>query len=293
MNSAYVRDPEPIAISRIKVRIRLWRRVYNKLKSIAVFFVTLRYRLARRLYNRYKELTVFFITLRYRLIKRLRFRYIRLLVYFGFRLWLKEIHNFEKLPQNGPAIIISNHTSYYDWSVLSAIYRRKYIVFLGAKELTQRHFVKWLMKLNILVYIDRDHPGFSYFKEVLLRLKNGHIVVIYPEGKRSRTGKMIEPKTGFVKLAEAAGVPVVPIGMKGTFEILPPNKSIPRLRKCELFVGDPFRISKDNPMFSDVYSKEVSGKHLSDDGMRIIAMRIMNSIARMTGQEWDDSVKAH
>lgn len=147
------------------------------------------------------------------------------------------------------------------------------------------------MKLNILVYIDRDHPGFSYFREVLLKLKNGHIVVIYPEGKRSRTGKMIEPKAGFIKLAEATGVPLVPIGMKGTFEILPPSRSIPRLRKCEIFVGDPFRINKDNPMFSDVYAKEFNGNHLSDAGMRIIAMRIMDSIAQMVGQEWDDSVK--
>jgi 1-acyl-sn-glycerol-3-phosphate acyltransferase len=206
-------------------------------------------------------------------------------------LWLKEIHNFEKLPQKGPVIIVSNHTSYYDWSVLSAVYNRKYVVFLGNKELLKRPIVSWLMKLNMLIYIDPEYPGLSYFREVINRLRQGHIVVIYPEGRRSRTGKMIEPKLGFVKLAMITRVPIVPIGMKGTFDILPSHKKIPRFHKCEMFIGDPIKINRTNALFKDIFLREKNSKKLNDKGMKEAAIRIMDNIAKMVGQDWDDSVK--
>nr|AEI30525.1 1-acyl-sn-glycerol-3-phosphate acyltransferase [uncultured microorganism] len=147
------------------------------------------------------------------------------------------------------------------------------------------------MKLNILIYIDTERPGFSYFREVIYSLKQGRIIVIYPEGRRSRVGKMIEPKIGFVKLAMITGTPIVPIGMKGTFDILPPHKKIPRFHKCEMFVGDPININKRSHSFKDIFLKEKNAKNLSDEGMKEIAIRIMDGIAKMVGQEWDDSVK--
>lgn len=250
-------------------------------------------RLGRRIYNKYKDLVLFFFMLRYRFLKRMRFKYTRLLVYVGFRLWLRKIHNAERLPQKGPAIIVSNHTSYYDWSVLSAVYNRKYLVFLGAQELLTRSIVSWLMRLNILIYIDRNKPGISYFREVIRRLRQDNIVVIYPEGKRSKSGKMIEPKTGFVKLAIATGVPVIPMGMKGAYDILPPHKKIPRLRKCEIFVDQPISIDKNNVLFKDIFSRERNAKNLSDEDHKKIAIRIMDRIAKMVGQEWDDTSKKY
>ena len=232
-----------------------------------------------------------FLHLRYRLMRRLRFRYAKLITCAMFRLWVKEIHNEDRLPQKGPVIIVSNHTSYYDWIVLSAIYDKKYIVFIGNQDLLRRPFVNWLVRLNILIYIDPKNPGFSYFREVLNRLKHGHVVVIYPEGTRSKSGRMIEPKIGFVKLALTMNVPIIPLAMKGAYDILPPHKKMPRLKQCELFVGDPFFINRDNPMFRDIFqSEENSGKRLSDAGMKEVAFRIMDKIADMAGQEWDSSV---
>jgi 1-acyl-sn-glycerol-3-phosphate acyltransferase len=192
----------------------------------------------------------------YRILRRLQFRQVRSWVYVGFRLWLREINNIENLPEKGPAIIVCNHTSYYDWAVLSAVYDSKYIVFLANKDLLLRGFVGWLMKLNILIYIDPQKPGFSYFRDILRRLKQGHIVVIYPEGTRSKSGRMIEPKTGFVKVALTTGTPIVPLSMKGAYDVLPPHKTLPRFRKCEIDVGEPFLINAQNPMFQDVFESE-------------------------------------
>jgi 1-acyl-sn-glycerol-3-phosphate acyltransferase len=226
---------------------------------------------------------------RIRLVRRVNFRYLRLFLYGIFRFWLKKIHSISNLPQRGPCIIVSNHTSYVDWMILSAIYKKKYVVFLANKDLDKRPFINWLMKLNILIYIDTNNPGYTYFREVVKRLEQGHIVVIYPEGTRSKNGKMKAPKIGFVKLALLTGAPIVPLGIKGAFEILPPQKKMPRLQKCEIFVGDRIYLNKNNALCKEFFVKE--GKRLSKDSLQEIAYRIMEIIRVMSGQEWDKSVK--
>ncbi len=219
-----------------------------------------------------------------RLIRRRAFQIIRFLVYVGFRLWLKKIYNSEKLPKHGPAMIVSNHLSYYDWAVLSAIYWDRYLVFIGNQDLLNRPIVRWLMKLNILIFIDPKNPGLGYFKETIRRLKEGHILVIYPEGTRSKSGRMQDPKSGFVKLAIKTGVPIIPLAMCGTYEILPYNKKMPAFRRCEIIVGDPIYLNADNTLFGDL------GDELSDYDEKRIALRIMQKIRKMTKQEWDREV---
>lgn len=213
----------------------------------------------------------------------------RLFLYFLFRLWLKKIHHKERLPKKGPCIIIANHTSYVDWIIISAIYRANYLVFLGNQELKGKRIIGWLMKLNILIYINPNKPGYSYFREVIRKLKQGYIVVIFPEGTRSRTGKMIEPKLGFVKLALVAGVPVIPIGIKGAYEILPPDKITPRFSRCEIFVERNLIINKGHPLLEDIL-EDISYVKTSRELMEEIAFRLMNLIRQRVGQKWRDEI---
>jgi 1-acyl-sn-glycerol-3-phosphate acyltransferase len=224
-----------------------------------------------------------------RLIRLQIFFLIRYLVYCGFRLWLKNIKHYERLPKEGPAIIVSNHLSYYDWAVLSAVYWNKHLVFIGNRVLLKRPFVRWLMKLNILIFIDPDNPGLKYFKESIYRLREGHILVMYPEGMRSRSGKMLKPKEGFVKIAAKTGVPVVPIAMRGTFQILPPHKRMPAFRQCDISVGEPMKINRRNMLIRDIYLKKGIEDKLNEEDEKEIAFRIMDKIRIMAGQEWEDN----
>lgn len=207
------------------------------------------------------------------------------------RLWVKKVHGIENLPQNGPAIIISNHTSYYDWLILSAIYDRKYIVFIANQDLQRRPFINWFVLMNIMVFIDPKKPIGSYFRQVLNHLRSSHIVAMYPEGTRSRTGRMIEPKIGFVKIALKSGAPIIPVAMKGVYDILPPHRHIPQMKQCEVFVEQPFFINDQNPMFKDIFERDINKKgRLSDQGMKEIAFRIMEKISDLAGQSWDKTV---
>lgn len=225
----------------------------------------------------------------YRLMRRLKFRTIRLIVFAFFRLWIKDIAGFEKIPQDRPAILVANHLSYYDFLVLGALFRRQ-IVFIAVKKIKQTFLIRWLAKLHIVIYINRDHPGITFFRDIMRYLALGRLVVIYPEGTRSRTGKMLKPKAGFVKLAIKANIPIIPIGIKGTYRILPPHRYIPRLARCKVVAGKKMYVSPSNPEFEDIFfgnrENPKLGK-LTKNQMQKISIRIMDKVRLLAGEEWD------
>ena len=288
-------NPSPPALHLAWLWYRLSRRLLARYRRVSFYLFKVRYRLARKLVSRYRNLSLHFIALRYRLMRRIRFRSLRLLVFFMWRLWLGKVYGFDKIPMDEPAIVVSNHLSYFDFFILASVLKKQ-TVFIAVKSLDQRSFVGWFMKLDIIIYVDRDRPGYRFFKELMWHLKTQRrLAVIYPEGTRSRTGKMLTPKPGFVKLAIQAGVPVMPVAMKGTYEILPPHKRIPRLKKCDIYVGDRIYISPQNPEFHDIFFRK-SGrqrryKDLEDDELQEIAFRIMEKVRRMAGEDWDESVQ--
>jgi len=117
---------------------------------------------------------------------------------------------------------------------------------------------------------------------------------MYPEGTRSRSGNMLTPKSGFVKLAIKARVPIVPIAMKGTYEILSPDQKVPRLRKCDVYILDKIYVSPINLEFYDVFFRRSGTDRkygdLDEAEMQEIAFRIMEKIRIVSGQTWDKSV---
>jgi 1-acyl-sn-glycerol-3-phosphate acyltransferase len=210
-----------------------------------------------------------------------------MVVYF-FRLWIKKVHGFENIPKNKPAILVSNHLSYLDFLTLAAILRKN-TVFTAIKDLDKRKFVGWFTKLDIIIYVDRDKPGYKFFKEMIRHLRlHKRLLVMYPEATRSRSGKMLAPKPGFVKLALKANVPIIPIAMKYTYEILPPHKNFPKLKRCEISIDKPIEITRENPELVHIFQPNehaINQKHIE-----CIAFHVMEKIRKMSGQAWDESV---
>ena len=145
----------------------------------------------------------------------------------------------------------------------------------------------WLSKFNVTIFVDFDKSNISYLKNIISRLRSGLIALVYPEGTRSRDGSMGEPKSGFVKIAHSMNVPIVPIAMKGTFDILPPHKFFPKLKRCEIIVGEKIFVNKSNPEFTHCFDEK---GNLSKEGVEEIALRIMNKIAKSIDQPWGKSL---
>ena len=274
-------------------RYRIALGIREAFKFLILETLPLRYRFARRISYRYRAIIAKIVQVRVRLYKRLRFRFLRLLVFFMWRLWVDRATGLENIPEHEAAIIISNHASYYDFFVLASVLKKQ-AVFVAAKGLDQRSFVGWFMKLDTIIYVDREKPGYGFFKELLRHLSNRKLVALYPEGTRSRSGQMIEPKTGFVKLALKANVPVIPVAMKGTYEILPPHRHLPRLRKCDVHFGKRIYISPATPLLRDIFFRRAGRQRyddLNEEELSEIAFRVMNEVRKIAGQEWDPSVQ--
>ncbi len=193
-------------------------------------------------------------------------------------LFVRNAEGIENVPLEKGFILAANHCSYMDHMVLSSVVvpkLNKKLHFLAKKE----HFDGWFQnkwhRWTGAIPIDRESGGKEALDEAVKLLKKGEIIGIYPEGTRSSTGKMQKGKTGVARLALAAKVPVLPVGIKGTFEMLPKGKLIPKLKRADINIG--------KLMYFDKYY----GQGDNRDTLRDITNQIMKEIARLSGQEYN------
>jgi len=122
----------------------------------------------------------------------------------------------EHIPSSGPAIIASNHRSFFDPFIIATMARRP-MYYVAKRELFEIHpLLSWLLSALGAFPVDRgrgDHDTIATAKELLAR---GELVLIFPEGTRTRPGPLAAPKRGVGRLALESGAPVVPVAIIGT-----------------------------------------------------------------------------
>jgi len=191
--------------------------------------------------------------------------------------WAKEVNGLQNLPKKGPFIIAANHVSYMDHFMMSLLvpYLDRKIHFLAKKEHFRGFFKRVWHTYAGAIPIDREKGGKETLKWAIKALKEGKIIGVHPEGTRSLTGKLQKAKTGVAQLALKARVPVVPIGLRGTFEILPKGKYIPKFKRATMNIG--------NPIYFDKYYYKPMTKKL----LRELTTKIMKEIAALSKQKYN------
>jgi 1-acyl-sn-glycerol-3-phosphate acyltransferase len=114
---------------------------------------------------------------------------------------------------------------------------------------------------------------------ILERLEAGGIVLLYPEGTRTPTGRLQRAKTGIARMALTADVPVVPVGLTGTFDLLPRNRSLPDMGKRKsvcIRIGQPLSFA----------SLGARNEDASPGIYRRVADQVMLGIAALVGQPY-------
>ncbi len=194
-------------------------------------------------------------------------------------MWRPRVTGVEHLPATGPVIIASNHLSFVDSVVIPCVVSRK-VVFLAKSDYFNGTGVKgtlikgWFKGIGMLP-VDRDDTkaAMASLDTALEVLGRGEAFGIYPEGTRSRDGRIYRGRTGVGHLALTAGCPVVPVGLTGTQDIQPVGSTLPRLAKVSVTFGEPLS-------FAGRYDGVPLGR-----ARREVTDEIMAAIGALSGQE--------
>lgn len=167
-----------------------------------------------------------------------------------------KILGMENVPKDTAALICPNHIHALDSAIIVAKFKRKVNV-LAKEELFKNKFICWLADIFGIYPVKRDKASTDSIKISLKILKNKEILMIFPEGTRNGLAKGVKPKDGAVKLAIKANVPIIPIGMQGTFKLF---------KRVKVNIGE--------PVYYTEYKKEANNKELltelTDDLIRKI-----------------------
>jgi 1-acyl-sn-glycerol-3-phosphate acyltransferase len=193
--------------------------------------------------------------------------------------WRPRVRGLEHVPSTGGVIIASNHLSFADSVVIPAVVPRK-VVFLAKSDYFTGTGVKgalsrfWFGGLGMLP-VDRENTkaAIASLDTALEVLNRGEAFGIYPEGTRSRDGRLYRGRTGVAELALSAGVPIVPVGLRGTQDLQPVGSRMPRLVRVDVTFGEPLALGGEY----DGMARGRARRELTD--------RVMGRIADLSGQE--------
>ncbi|MFD8890558.1 lysophospholipid acyltransferase family protein [Streptomyces sp. NPDC059558] len=201
-------------------------------------------------------------------------------------LFRPRIEGLENIPAEGAAIVAGNHLSFSDHFLMPAILKRR-ITFLAKAEYFTGPGIKGRLTAAFFrsagqIPVDRSgkNAGQAALREGLSVLAKDELLGIYPEGTRSHDGRLYKGKVGVAAMALGAGVPVVPCAMVGTFEIQPPGKKIPKIRRVTIRFGEPLDFSR------------YAGMEGERAVLRAVTDEIMYAILGLSGQEYVDRYAA-
>jgi 1-acyl-sn-glycerol-3-phosphate acyltransferase len=189
-----------------------------------------------------------------------------------------DVEHPENLPAVGPAIVVANHVSFFD-SVLLMFALPRPVSVLGKAEYTDRRMTRWLFCGAGMIPIRRENPAdlVRAFAQVGDVLDRGEVVGLFPEGTRSRDGLLHRGHSGAAHLALTTDVPIVPVGIIGTDQILPTGARLVRpFRHATIRVGEPFR------------AVDAGFTSSTNRARREITDRFMNEIRSLCRQEYVD-----
>ena len=181
------------------------------------------------------------------------------------------------VPRSGPVILASNHRSFID-SIFMPLCVRRRVTFVAKAEYFESPKTAWFFRAVGMIPLAREGGSASERALAAARkvLAEGGVLGIYPEGTRSRDGRLYQGHTGVARLAVDSGALVVPVAQSGTADVQPIGAMIPKLGKHVIVeFGRPIRFA----------GKDLAGEPLGAGDFRRMTDQVMAAIAAMSGQE--------
>ena len=190
------------------------------------------------------------------------------------------VTGLDHFPKTGPVIVASNHLSFLDSIIISAMMPRR-VAFLAKAEYVNTPGIrgkamKAFFETDIIPVNRSDRSESLKALDIALeKLNEGKVFGIYPEGTRSRDGYLYRGKIGVAWLAHMTGAPVVPVGLIGTDRLQKPGSNMVYPHRFTIRVGEPMWFEK-------------TGEQMTGKQRRQTTNQIMDEIAQLSGQARKD-----
>lgn len=184
-----------------------------------------------------------------------------------------EVHGMEKLPE-GNVIVAANHLGRLDTAALLCILDREDIIMPVAEKYKNHPFYGAIGRAANAIWLNRFEADYSALRQILDRMKQGGLLVIAPEGTRSRTESMQEGKMGVAFLASKSGFPVLPVAVTGTED----RGVIENLKR--------FRRSKITATAAELMYIDLPKGKGREEAMRLATDEIMCQIAALLPEKY-------
>lgn len=174
------------------------------------------------------------------------------------------VEGLETVNADQTAIYCANHPSAMDIPILFLVLPVQFR-FLAKRGLFRLPFIGWHLRRSGHIPVDREHPreALKSLDQAAQKIREGRSVVLFPEGTRSRDGRLLPFKGGSFYLAIRAGAPIVPITLNGTRAVLKPNTWHVRPGQTEMIVHPPIPTADLTPKDADALSERVRRQILS------------------------------
>jgi 1-acyl-sn-glycerol-3-phosphate acyltransferase len=155
------------------------------------------------------------------------------------------VEGVEHVPRTGPFIVVANHCSNLDppmlgWATGHQVGR--VVHFMAKIEMRRWPLIGWLATQSGVFFVRRGEGDRAAQRFSLEALADGRPIAIFPEGTRSRDGRMREFKDGAAFLAMRSGAPVLPVGIAGSQGMFPGRSRFPHRARVTIRVGEPFAL---------------------------------------------------
>lgn len=155
------------------------------------------------------------------------------------------VEGLANVPRSGPFILVANHCSNLDppiigWATGHRVGR--VIHFMAKVELQSWPILGWLAGKSAVIFVRRGEADRAAQKAALEALADGRPIAVFPEGTRSRDGRLKAGRGGAAFLAMRSGAPLLPVGIAGTHRIFPGRARLPRLVRVSVRIGRPFAL---------------------------------------------------
>lgn len=187
-------------------------------------------------------------------------------IYFWLTLRL-DASDIQKIPLQGPFIVISNHTGQIEVPVMVTLLQPRKISGWGKAEAFENLFLRWVFWAWGIIPIHRGEADMKALKDALRALQDGCFFGIAPEGTRNKTGVLIRAHPGTALLALRSGAPILPLAHWGGEAFL---KNLRGFKSTDfhLRVGEPFKLKVEGKVSAEMRQEIV------DDMMYEIAKLI-------------------